>query len=95
MMDGICKLDGSTKTLPCAAPNCPLYGDCVAEWEKITKKTVTNADRIRAMSDGELARELMTWRLDAVARNHGIEGVYPDTQKEILKWLHQPAKEDT
>ena len=56
---------------------------------------VTNADRIRAMSDEELAWELMTWRLDAVARNHGVEGVYPDTQKEILKWLHQPAKEDT
>lgn len=63
---------------------------------KITKKRgMTNGDRIRAMSDEELAWELMTWRLDAVARNHGIEGVYPDTQKEILKWLHQPAKEDT
>ena len=55
----------------------------------------TNADCIRAMSDEELAWELMTWRLDAVARNHGIEGVYPDTQKEILKWLQQPAEEDT
>ena len=56
---------------------------------------MTNADRIRAMSDEELAWELMTWRLDAVARNHGVEGVYPDTQKEILKWLQQPAEEDT
>ena len=56
---------------------------------------VTNADCIRAMSDEELAWELMTWRLDAVARNHGIEGVYPDTQKEILKWLQSPTEEDT
>lgn len=56
---------------------------------------MTNADKIRAMSDEELAWELMTWRLDAVARNHGVEGVYPDTQKEILKWLQQPVKEDT
>ena len=93
-MDGICKLDGSTKTLPCAAPNCPLYGDCVAEWEKITKKTVTNADRIRAMSDEELAWELMVWRCDAAARYHGIESVYPDTQQTVLKWLQQPAEEE-
>ena len=94
-MDGICKLDGSTKTLPCAAPNCPLYGDCVAEWEKITKKTVTNADRIRSMSDEDLAWELMVWRCDAAARYHGIESVYPDTQQTVLKWLQQPAEEDT
>lgn len=54
----------------------------------------TNADSIRAMSDEELAWELMTWRCEAVAKFHGIEGVYPDTQKTILDWLRQSAKED-
>ena len=50
----------------------------------------TNADRIRAMSDEELAWELMLWRCEAVARHHGISSVYPDTQKTILEWLQQP-----
>ena len=54
----------------------------------------TNADRIRAMSDEELAWELMLWRCEAVARHHGISSVYPDTQKTILEWLQQPAEED-
>ena len=55
----------------------------------------TNADRIRAMSDEELAWTLMVWRCDAAARYHGIESVYPDTQQTVLKWLQQPAEEDT
>ena len=53
----------------------------------------TNADRIRAMSDEELAWELMLWRCEAVARHHGISSVYPDTQKTILEWLQQPCEE--
>ena len=57
-----------------------------------TEKPQTNADRIRAMSDEELAWELMLWRCEAVARHHGISSVYPDTQKTILEWLQQPAE---
>ena len=55
--------------------------------EDVTDKNVgkmTNADRIRAMTDEELAWELMLWRCEAVARHHGISSVYPDTQKTIL-----------
>ena len=52
----------------------------------------TNADRIRSMSDEELAWELMLWRCEAVARHHGISSEYPDTQKTILEWLQQPAE---
>lgn len=61
-------------------------------------KPQTNADRIRAMSDEELAWELMTWRCEAAARYNGVESQYPDTQQTILSWLQQPAekpKEDT
>ena len=54
-------------------------------------KPKTNADRIRAMSDEELAWELMLWRCEAVARHHGISSEYPDTQKTILEWLQQPC----
>lgn len=55
--------------------------------------SVTNADRIRCMSDEELAWELMTWRCEAVARHHGAESQYPNTQKTILSWLQQPVEE--
>ena len=55
-------------------------------------KPMTNAQKIRAMSDEELAWELTLWRCEAVARHHGISSVYPDTQKTILEWLQQPPK---
>ena len=54
----------------------------------------TNADRIRSMSDEEMAWELMLWRCEAVARHHGISSEYPYTQKTILEWLQQPAGEE-
>ena len=53
----------------------------------------TNADRIRAMSDEELAWELMTWRIETCARLNGAESPYPHTQKSILDWLRQPVKD--
>ena len=60
--------------------------------EKERSVDMTNADRIRAMSDEELAWELMLWRCEAAAKYHGIESQYPDTQSTILDWLQQPAK---
>lgn len=52
----------------------------------------TNADRIRAMSDEELAWYLMLWRCEAVAKHNGVSSKYTDTHKNILNWLQQPAK---
>ena len=81
----------------CTGKRCPMqigykvdecnHKDCLYRTEPHT-----NADRIRAMSDEELAWELMLWRCEAVARHHGISSEYPDTQKTILEWLQQPAK---
>ena len=81
----------------CTGKRCPMqvgykvdecnHKDCPWRTEPIT-----NADRIRAMNDEELAWELMLWRCEAVARHHGISSVYPDTQKTILEWLQQPAE---
>ena len=50
--------------------------------DKYTHPPMTNADRIRAMIDKELAKLLCCtgWRM--------IE------QKECLEWLQQPAEED-
>ena len=45
------------------------------------EKPQTNADRIRAMSDEELAWELMTWRIETEAKHQGV-----------LEWLKQPAE---
>ena len=56
------------------------------------KKPQTNADRIREMSDEELAWELMTWRLETEAKHHGVKSNYPNTQASILEWLKQPAE---
>lgn len=68
------------------SPDQDMQRDCQYFCEK------TNADRIRSMTDEELAWELMLWRCEAVARHHGISSVYPDTQKTILEWLQQPAE---
>lgn len=59
----------------------------------LEQKLQTNADCIRAMSDEELAWELMTWRLETEAKHKGIESNYPNTQKSILEWLKLPAED--
>ena len=56
-------------------------------------KPKTNADRIRAMSDEELAWYLMLWRCEAVAKHNGISSECTDTHKNILNWLQKPAEE--
>ena len=67
----------------CAHPR-PCYDDgkCHYKGECGHKAPLTNADRIRAMSDEELAKLLCCtgWRM--------IE------QKECIEWLQQPAEED-
>ena len=77
----ICPMQVGYKVDECNHKDCP--------WRT---EPITNADRIRAMNDEELAWELMLWRCEAVARHHGISSVYPDTQKTILEWLQQPAE---
>lgn len=57
--------------------------------DKGATKTITNSERIRAMSDYDLAWELMTWRIEASAKYHGVSSDYPDTQATILEWLGQ------
>ena len=48
------------------------------------EQKLSNADRIRAMTDEELAREInLMFKCD------------PDWQRKFLNWLKQPAEEDT
>ncbi len=81
----------------CTGMRCPMqYGYKVDECNHTDcpyrTEPVTNADRIRAMSDEELSWFLMLWRCEAVAKYHGVSSEYPDTQKTILKWLKKPAE---
>ena len=70
------------------------YRGCFTYTIKKGCESVNNADKIRSMTDEELAWELMLWRCEAVARHHGISSEYPNTQKTILEWLQQSAEED-
>ena len=62
---------------------------------------LTNADRIRAMSDGELAESLSKTVVDAICYSHSAEKqvdkipkeIWDDLVKEYLEWLKQPAEE--
>lgn len=87
---------GKMASKRCAGIRCPMQVgyrvelcnqvDCPYRTEP-----VTNADRIRVMSDEALAWELMTWRCEAAAKYHGVSSEYPDTQKKILEWLKRPC----
>ena len=73
--------------------SCTKYDDCRTgsglTWPcgAYAPKIVTNADRIRPMSDEELAKKLtmLFWQ---VAQKTNAEHY-------ILDWLQQPAEEDT
>ena len=52
-----------------------------------SKKTITNADRIRAMSDEELAKHFSSLICDI---NEGVE--YHEAPSRWLEWLKQPAE---
>ena len=81
-----CKMNGHLTELPCTASDCTLVGDCYAEYEK-AQKPMTNADRIRAMSDEELADFIIE------AEACGNEGVsIADCGMTMLEWIKQPAE---
>lgn len=58
-------------------------------YRKYKPKPTTNADRIRAMTDEELAEQLYLLRLDAL-RLEGYDG-FIETKDEILDWLKEEA----
>lgn len=87
-----------------AAPDverCVCCGEIIPEGRQVCpncekrvqkpQKVKTRADLIREMTDEELAWELMTWRIETIAKRNGASSDYPDTQEKILKWLQEPA----
>ena len=75
---------GFTKPL---AETCPLIN------LNAKPKPMTNADRIRAMSDEELA-ELIDRETDSCAPTGDCEKMSRDCKACWLEWLQQPAEED-
>lgn len=51
------------------------------------KKILTRGDRIRVMSDAELAGLFFQFRVDAYGRSQGAEDVLPNCMESIEKWL--------
>ena len=73
-----------------AETNCTYFirGECTSSFCEYGRKKQTNADRIRAMSDFELAKEIEN-------AQSGIEIKNPkniDYFDCILEWLRQPAE---
>lgn len=58
-------------------------------------KQATNADRIRAMSDEELANFIPDWNYTKACKCNEHEFIGCDNQCEkcVLDWLKQPAEE--
>ena len=59
-MKAICKMNGLETTWPCTATGCPLFGDCLSGYVKKPekKKSQTNGDWIRSLTDEELVEKL-------------------------------------
>lgn len=76
--------------------------EAIAAWNRRAGKDInvaTNADRIRSMSDEELAREMLFFVPSDFNRHYtGIAGGYYATADEAIQanfdWLKQPAKEE-
>ena len=69
------------------APTITDLSKCVAFNSTVDGKPQTNADRIRAMSDEELA----AWAINEAPK---IGFRYTSSEAGLLKWLKQPAEED-
>lgn len=54
-MKAVCKMSKKETTWPCSARGCPLYGDCLVEYEAAEQKPMTNFEKIKGMCEIELA----------------------------------------
>lgn len=81
-----------------AETNCTYFirGECTASFCEYRRKKQTNADRIRAMSDEELAnifREFCKGMADCIdCPLYGSGCPMSSTFNDWVKWLQQPSK---
>ena len=90
----------------CPNANCktPIYTGkcnkaCIEKYNKeMGKKPMTNADRIRAMSDRELADFLSSKFSEVGLAEHNLTAIQLEAIKHnlfgiFMKWLSQPAED--
>lgn len=67
-----------------AETNCTYFirGECTASFCEYRRKKLTNADRIRSMTDEELAENMSDWQ----CWGGGLD------PKDWLEWLKQPVE---
>lgn len=90
------------KTCACGLHFFDGYAEAASAWNRRTgndTNVATNADRIRSMSDEELAREMLFFVPSDFNRHYtGIAGGYYATADEAIQansdWLKQPAREE-
>lgn len=97
-----CLMNGFEVNYPCS-PVCALFGDCVTAFKELRKANVrTKADRIRAMTDEELARQFALYEYSVAKEVLAHFGVDISTMghdaeaaaKDLLEQLQQPAEVD-
>ena len=76
-------------TCKLGANGCWNDGKCRAT-SNCENKMITNADKIRSLSDEELSNFLWRFELEDVAREDG----YMLTRRELCKWLQQSTGEN-
>ena len=74
--------------------NCDiLCADCKFYDDKGGKEVQTNAERIRAMSDEELARWVLQFVMDSFSASGFENPKWEDgAEEDMIKWLKQPAE---
>lgn len=87
-----CLMNGLEVNYPCS-PVCALFGDCVTAFEAQKKENVrTNADRIRAMSDEELADMINNFDFCSLRTNEECRISYCSVCSQcVLDWLRDPV----
>lgn len=48
-MKSVCKMSKEPTTWPCSCRHCPLFFDCLLEYEQAAKKPETNLEHLRSM----------------------------------------------
>lgn len=88
----------------CHNDGCESFDTCIECWDEFAERNppMTNADRIRAMSDEELADWLARTQVANVEEALKIFEIpweqapwlKDEAKKECLEWLRQPAEVD-
>lgn len=99
MVTAVCKMSGKAVTWPCSAAGCPLFGDCLVEYEKVMhaiQKPMTNEGWLKSLPKSDLARTIHAFHLgyspwcDHHCENEGDDGC----DNCIVKWLELPATDN-